>query len=50
MFESIELKRVKNGFIVTLHNESGDADEFVFDTIRKAIKFIKDFAEAKPAA
>ena len=47
MFESIELRKVKNGVIVTLRNEDED-QEYVYDTDRKALKFIKDLLEAKP--
>lgn len=44
--ESIEVRRVKNGFIVTLRTEQEDA-EYVYDTDRKALKFIKDILETK---
>lgn len=47
MFESIELRKVKNGVIVTLRNEDED-QEYVYDTDRKALKFIKDLLETKP--
>lgn len=46
MFESIEIRKVKNGVIVTLRSDDEDA-EYVYDTDRKAIKFIKDMLEAK---
>lgn len=49
MFDSIEIRKVKNGFVVLLHTEDGE-EEYVFDSTRKAIKFIKDYVEAKPAA
>lgn len=45
-FESIELRKVKNGVIVTLRTDEEDG-EFVFDTSRKALKFIKDTLEGK---
>lgn len=48
MFESIEIRKVANGFIVILTTEE-DAQEYVFDTSRKAIKFIREFVDAKPA-
>jgi hypothetical protein len=48
MFDSIEIRKVTNGFIVILNTEE-DAKEFVFDTSRKAIKFIKEYVEAKVA-
>jgi len=46
LFESIEIRTVKNGVIVTLRNEEEDA-EYVYDTDRKALKFIKDLLETK---
>lgn len=46
MFESIEIRKVKNGVVVTLRTEDEDA-EYVYDTDRKAIKFIKDMLESK---
>ena len=48
MFDSIEIRKVANGFIVILNTED-DAREYVFDTSRKAIKFIKEYVEAKNA-
>lgn len=44
MFESIEIRKVKNGVIVTLRTEDEDL-EYVYDTDRKALKFIKDLLE-----
>ena len=49
MFESIEFKKVKNGFIITVHTDESD-DEYIFDTLRKSMKFIKDIVENKPSA
>jgi hypothetical protein len=46
MFESIEIRKVKNGVIVTLRTDDEDS-EYVYDTDRKAIKFIKDMLESK---
>lgn len=46
MFESIEIRKVKNGVIVTLRNDDED-QEYVYDTDRKAIKFIKDMLDSK---
>lgn len=45
MFESIEIRKVKNGVIVTLRTDDEDA-EYVWDTDRKAIKFVKDMLES----
>lgn len=44
MFESIEIRKVKNGVIVTLRTDDEDA-EYVYDTDRKALKFVKDMLE-----
>lgn len=46
MYESIEIRKVKNGVIVTLRTEDED-QEYVYDTDRKAIKFVKDMLESK---
>lgn len=47
MFESVELRKVQNGIIVTIKSEEEDDKEFVYDTSRKALKFVKDYLEAK---
>lgn len=46
MFDSIEIRKVANGFIVILNTEE-DTQEYVFDTSRKAIKFIREYVDAK---
>ena len=48
-FESIELRKVKNGVIVALRTDEEDA-EYIFDTNRKALKFVRDMLEAKAVA
>lgn len=45
-YESIELRKVKNGVIITLRGNDED-EEYVYDTDRKAIKFVKDLLEQK---
>jgi len=45
-YESIEVRKVKNGVIVALRTENEDC-EYVFDTNRKALKFVKDLLEGK---
>ena len=45
-YESIEVRKVRNGVIVGLRTEDDDS-EFVFDTNRKALKFVKDLLEGK---
>lgn len=47
MYESIEIRKVMNGVIVTLRTEDDIDQEFVYDSDRKAIKFIKELLEAK---
>jgi hypothetical protein len=47
MFESIELRKVENGIIVTIRTEDDEAREYVYDTSRKALKFVKDLLETK---
>lgn len=42
MFDSIEIRKVANGFIVILNTED-DTQEYVFDTSRKALKFIREY-------
>ncbi len=46
MVESIEIRKVKNGIIVTLRTDDEDA-EYVYDTDRKALKFVKDMLDSK---
>jgi len=44
--ESMEIRRVSNGFVVAVTDEN-DTKEFVFDTYRKVLKFIKEYLDAK---
>lgn len=46
MYDSIEIRKVKNGVIVTLRSEDED-QEYVYDTDRKALKFIKELLETQ---
>jgi hypothetical protein len=46
MFESIEIRQVANGFILTITTEE-DTREFVYDTARKAMRVIKQHLDAK---
>lgn len=45
MFESIEVRRVANGFILVVTTEE-DTKEFVYDTSRKALRVLKQYMEA----
>jgi hypothetical protein len=46
MFESIEIRRVANGFILAINTED-DTKEYVYDTARKAMRVLKQYLEAK---
>ena len=45
-FEAIELRQVKNGIVSLLRTEDEEV-EYVFDTSRKALRFVKDLLEGK---
>lgn len=45
-FESIEIRKANNGVIVVLRTDDED-QEYVFDSDRKAIRFIKDLLDSK---
>lgn len=47
LFESIEIRKVCNGVIVTLRSDDDEDQEYVYDSDRKAIKFVKDLLESK---
>jgi hypothetical protein len=47
LFESIEIRKVCNGVIVTLRSEADEDQEYVYDSDRKAIRFVKDLLESK---
>lgn len=49
MFEAIEIRKVANGFILSVTTED-DTKEFVYDTSRKAIRVIKQYLEADAKA
>jgi hypothetical protein len=46
MFESIEIRKAVNGVIVTIRSDDED-NEYVYDTDRKALKFVKDLLDTK---
>ena len=45
MFSSLEMRKVNNGFVVTVNNDD-ETEEFVFSNLPKTIKFVKDLANA----
>lgn len=50
MFESIEIRKAANGFILVITTED-ETKEYVYDTSRKALRVIKEhleFSNAKP--
>lgn len=49
MFESIEIRRVENGFVLVVTTED-DTKEYVYDTSRKALRVIKEYLESKEGA
>ena len=49
MFESIEIRKAANGFILVIHTED-EAKEYVYDTSRKAMKVIKQYLESDKVA
>jgi hypothetical protein len=46
MFDSIEIRRVENGFVVAVQTEDS-TKEYVYDTSRKALRVIKEYLESK---
>ena len=48
MFESIEIRKVEIGIIVTMKSYVDDDKDYVFPSLAKAIKFVKEFLESKP--
>jgi len=45
MFESIEIRKAANGFILVVNTED-EAKEYVYDTSRKLIRVIKQYIDA----
>ena len=41
MFESIELRRAVNGYILVVHDDSGQTDESVFTNASQVIKEVR---------
>ena len=49
MFESIEIRKAANGFILIVHTED-DTKEYVYDTERKLMRSVKSFLGEKITA
>jgi hypothetical protein len=45
MFESIEIRRAANGFILVVTTEE-ETHEYVYDTSRKAMRVLKQYLES----
>ena len=48
MFESIEIRKAANGFILVVTTEE-ETREYVYDTSRKALRVIKEYLESSKA-
>ena len=49
MFESIEIRKAANGFILVI-NTDDETKEYVYDTSRKSLRVIKQYLEADKVA
>ena len=49
MFESLEIRRAANGFILVVNTED-DSKEFVYDTERKLVRVVKQYLGEKVVA
>ena len=48
MFDSLELRKVVNGYVVSINSADGEEpEEYCFDTLRKTIKFIREKLDPK---
>lgn len=45
MFESIEIRKAANGFILVVNTED-EAKEYVYDTSRKTMRVLKQYLDA----
>lgn len=49
-FNSLELRKVENGFIVTINVEGDEGTEYVFPNLKKTITFIRSVADSDESA
>ena len=49
MFESLEIRRAANGFILVVNTEE-EAKEYVYDTERKLVRVVKQYLGEKVVA
>lgn len=50
MFESIDIQKVANGYLVSVTTEDDDTRQYVFDTTRKVMRFLKQYMDVKGEA
>lgn len=50
MFETLEIRRAANGFILTVTAPESDPKEFVYDTERKLMRVVKQHLGEKITA
>jgi|TARA_B110000240_G_C13413680_1_gene416334 hypothetical protein len=46
-YDSIEIRKAKNGFILLISDPDGDSQEYVYDTSRKLMRVLKATLENK---
>ena len=49
MFESIEIRKASNGFILVIHNEDED-QELIYDSSRKLMRAVKKLIDGPSAS
>jgi hypothetical protein len=47
MFERLEIRKVSNGFILTVDFEDEDSREFVYDSERKLVRVVRQYLGEK---
>ena len=45
MFEAIDIRKVANGYVVSVTMENEDTREYLFDTTRKVMRFLKQYMD-----
>lgn len=48
-FETLEIRKAANGFILVVTDDDGDVNEYVYDTSRKLMRIIKPLLERRNA-
>jgi len=47
MFETIEIRKVENGFILVVNQPNEESKEYVYDSGRKALRILKGYIDPK---